>query len=244
MKWLSSSLTAAAPIFAKVGATRLGVLTLVAVCAALILIFGSVAEEVMEGDTHRLDTALMMTFREAGDRSELIGPEWFEEMVRDVTALGSYVFIIILVASAVGYLLLVRKYALSAVMLTAVVGGILISNVLKHGFDRPRPDLDHAAQVFSPSFPSGHATLSAVTFLTLGGILTFTSARWPVKAYFLTIAAILTILVGMSRVYLGVHYPSDVIAGWCVGTAWALLCWAAAFWLQRKGAVEQPDPSV
>ena len=243
MKWLSTAVTAVAPVLERIGATRLGLFAAIAICAALILAFGAVAEEVMEGDTHRLDMEVLTAFRVSGDRSDLIGPDWLEEMVRDLTALGSYAFIIIVVAAAVGYLLLVQKYALSALMLGSVVGGMLLSNILKHGFDRPRPDLEHAAQVFSPSFPSGHATLSAVTFLTLGGLLTRTNADWRVKLYFLSVAIALTLIVGLSRVYLGVHYPSDVLAGWCVGTAWALLCWAVALWLQQRGKVEQPTSS-
>ncbi|HVF37208.1 MAG TPA: phosphatase PAP2 family protein, partial [Sphingomicrobium sp.] len=97
---------------------------------------------------------------------------------------------------------------------------------------------------FTASFPSGHAMLSAVTFLTLGALLTRVNADGRVKLYFMTIAVVLTIIVGMSRVYLGVHFPSDVIAGWCVGSAWASLCWAAALWLQRHGDVETPAPST
>jgi undecaprenyl-diphosphatase len=222
-------------------AAKSHLLAAVLVSASLILAFGFVAEEVMEGDTHKLDMAVLMALRNSDNPTDLVGPVWFEEMVRDVTALGSYAFILIVVLSVLGYLLLVRQYAISLLMAAAVAGGVLISNVLKHGFDRPRPELEHAAQVFSPSFPSGHATLSAVTFLTLGGLLTRSSLDWRVKAYVLAVAVTLTVLVGLSRVYLSVHYPSDVLAGWSIGTAWALLCWTAAFWLQARGKVEAPQ---
>lgn len=194
----------------------------------------------MEGDTHRLDMAVLMALRTSGDPTDLIGPHWFEEAMRDLTALGSYTFIIIVLAAAIGYLLLVRKPAMAIFMLAAVFGGVLISNLLKIGFDRPRPDLEQAARVFTPSFPSGHAMLSAVTFLTLGALLTRANVEWREKLYFLALAVLLTIIVGLSRIYLGVHYPSDVIAGWCVGSAWALLCWAVALWLQARGNVEPP----
>lgn len=163
--------------------------------------------------------------------------------MRDITALGSYAFIIILVGACLGYLLLLRKYSLALTVTAAVLGGMLISNLLKYGFDRPRPDIQHAARVFTTSFPSGHATLSAVTFLTLGALLTRVNADRRAKLYFLSVAVFLTIIVGLSRVYLGVHYPSDVLAGWCVGSAWAVLCWTAAFWLQRRRLVEGPRPS-
>lgn len=225
---------------AKLGKHEVGILVAVFVCASLVWAFVAIADEVVEGETHQLDMAILMSLRTAGSPPDLIGPPWFEEMMRDITALGSYAFIIILVSAAVGYLLLVRKWALALLTLGAVVGGMLISNLLKMGFDRPRPDLDHAARVFTPSFPSGHAMLSAVTFLTLGALLTRANVDWRAKAYFLTVAVFLTVIVGCSRIYLGVHYPTDVLAGWCVGSAWALICWSTAYWLQARGKVEQP----
>lgn len=225
---------------ASLGAHEVGALVAVFVCAGLIWTFGAIAEEVVEGDTHQLDMAVLLALRTASDHANPIGPPWVEEMMRDLTALGSYAFIILVVAAATGYLLLVRKWGLALLMISAVAGGILISNLLKIGFDRPRPDLDHAARVFTQSFPSGHAMLSAVTFLTLGALLTRVNVDWRVKIYFLAFAVVLTIAVGLSRVYLGVHYPSDVIAGWCIGSAWALVCWAVALWLQSRGKVEPP----
>ncbi|HYI42598.1 MAG TPA: phosphatase PAP2 family protein [Sphingomicrobium sp.] len=245
MKRLSPSIRSkvpSLPLLVRLG--RRDILPLLAafVGAALLLAFGMLAEEVVEGDTQKVDTALLMKFRTPGDPTDLIGPEWFEEMVRDVTALGSYAFIFIVVLVCAGYLLLLRKRGLALLLVAAEGGGMLISNLLKNGFDRPRPDIEHAARVFTASFPSGHATLSAVTFLTLGALLTRVSPSRRANLYFMSVAVVLTLLVGTSRVYLGVHYPSDVIAGWCVGSAWAALCWAVALWLQRRGSVEGPAP--
>jgi len=228
---------------AKLGKHEVGAILALFTAAALVLLFGMVAEEVVEGDTHKLDRTVLMAFRTAGQPLDPIGPEWFEEMVRDVTALGSYAFVIIIVTAAVGYLLLMRKYGLALLLLAAEAGGMLISTLLKELFDRPRPDLEHAARVFTASFPSGHATLSAVTFLTLGALLTRVVADRKSKLYFMGIAIVLTVLVGLSRLYLGVHYPSDILAGWCVGSAWAMLCWGGALWLQRRGDVERPSKS-
>jgi undecaprenyl-diphosphatase len=223
---------------AKLALREIGVIALVFVGAALLLLaFAVLAEEVVEGDTHSLDVWLMSLFTVAGNPADRIGPDWFEEMVRDVTALGSYAFILVTVVIVGGYLLLVRKVDLAALMVGAIAGGMAISHLLKELFDRPRPDIDHAVRVFTASFPSGHATLSAVTFLTLAALLTRTRARRGVKIYFVAVAVILTILTGMSRIYLGVHYPSDVLAGWCVGSGWAILCWAAALLLQRRKGI-------
>lgn len=147
------------PPFAAMGAREVGALVAVFVGAALILGFGLLASEVAEGDTKHFDMEVLMAFRTPGHRADLLGPPWVEEMVRDVTALGSYTFILIVVAASVGYLLLVHKYALAFVLTVAELDGMLMSNVLKTAFDRPRPDIEHAARVFTASFPSGHATL-------------------------------------------------------------------------------------
>ena len=225
---------------ARLGKHEIGAIVAVFVAAGLLLLFGGIAEEVVEGDTNRLDRAVLMSFRTAGNPADLIGPDWFEEMVRDVTALGSYAFVIIIVTAATGYLLLMRKFGLALLLLAAEAGGMLFSTLLKELFDRPRPDLEHAARVFTASFPSGHATLSAVTFLTLGALLTRVTADRKAKLYFMATAIVLTLLVGLSRLYLGVHYTSDILAGWCIGSAWAVLCWGGALWLQRRGDVERP----
>lgn len=206
--------------------------------AALILAFGFLASEVAEGDTKHFDMAILHAFRTPGQPADLLGPPWFEEMVRDVTSLGSYAFIILLLIALVGFLLLVRKNALALALTSAELGGMLTSTLLKNLFHRARPDLEHATRVFTASFPSGHATLSAVTFLTLGALLTRTNADHRVKIYFMSVAVFLTFIVGLSRVYLGVHYPSDVLAGWCVGSAWATLCWVIVLKLQHRGKVE------
>jgi undecaprenyl-diphosphatase len=162
-------------------------------------------------------------------------------MGRDITSMGSFSILGLIVAGVVGYLLLIRKRSAAVLILVSVAGGTILSTALKMGFNRPRPDLAHAYHLFTASFPSGHAMLSAVTYLTLGALLAqFTTDR-RIKIYFLAVAIFLTALGGISRVYLGVHYPTDVLAGWCVGSAWALLCTTIANWLQRRGAVEQPQ---
>jgi undecaprenyl-diphosphatase len=201
--------------------------------------FVEIAGEVLEGDTATLDRAILLALREARNLADPIGPSWLEEAARDVTALGGHVVLTIVTLAAFVYLLMTRKSHAAVLVAAAVGGGMLLSTGLKMGFERPRPDLvPHAARVYTASFPSGHAMLSAVTYLTLGALLARVQPSRRLKAFLLGLAVTLTILVGASRVYLGVHWPTDVLAGWCVGAAWASLCWFIALQLQRKGQVE------
>jgi undecaprenyl-diphosphatase len=207
--------------------------------AASLLAFGHIAEDVLEGDSTRFDQAVLLALRNPADPADPLGPAWLEEAARDITALGSYAVLGIIFFAVVAYLLLMRRRAAALWVTVAVVGGVLLSNVLKYSFDRPRPDfLAHTARVFTSSFPSGHAMLSAVTFLTLGVLLASIYNSWRLKVFFLGLAIFLTVMVGVSRIYLGVHYPTDVLAGWCVGAGWAAICWTVFHWLQQRGAVE------
>ncbi|MDN3564628.1 phosphatase PAP2 family protein [Paeniroseomonas aquatica] len=232
-----------ASLTSRLGRREVGLLVAFLVVAALLLGFGMLAEEVLEGDTSAFDSAVILALRAAGNPADPIGPPWFEEMGRDVTALGSFVFLGFVLAAVVGYLMLIQKRGAALLMAVAVLGGAMVSTLLKLGFDRPRPDIVHTARVFTASFPSGHATLSAVTFLTIGALLTRLTIDGRVKVYFMGLAVFLTVMVGLSRLYLGVHYPTDVLAGWCVGSAWAILCWSGALWLQRRGTVEPAGSS-
>lgn len=175
---------------------------------------------------HAFDTDILLAFRAPGDTSDPVGPLWVEEAMRDLTALGSTSVLVFIVLSVFLYLLLAGKARAALFILASVAGGQLLSSLLKLGVDRPRPDLvSHLAEVYTLSFPSGHAMLSAVTYLTLGSLLARVLPGRALKTYVLAVAVIATLLVGVSRIYLGVHWPSDVLAGWCAGSAWAMLCW-------------------
>jgi undecaprenyl-diphosphatase len=124
-------------------------------------------------------------------------------------------------------------------VLVSVAGGLLLSTLFKEAFDRPRPDLvPHGATVYTASFPSGHSMMAAVTYLTLAVMYARVEPRRAVKIYLIAVATLIILFVGASRVYLGVHWPTDVVAGWLAGATWALFCWLIARWLQRRGAVE------
>jgi undecaprenyl-diphosphatase len=211
--------------------------------AALLLVFGCIVDKVMEGSTSNFDRYVVLAFRGGTDPSiGPIGPAWVVEMARDVTSLGSFVVLGMITLAVALYLLLTGGRAAALLVVVAVTGGIAINDILKIQFARPRPDLFvPAAKVFTASFPSGHATLSAITYLTLAALLAKMSASRRLRYYFMALAVTLTTLIGVSRVYLGVHYPTDILAGWCIGSAWALMCWAVMTRLQNDGAVEPPQ---
>ena len=221
-----------------------GPLFLFLVVAALLLGFGLLADEVMEGATTAFDNRIILALRNANNLANPIGPAWLQSMARDITALGSVVVLWIILLAVVGYLFLSGKKISAWLMLAAVLGGTAINSLLKLGFARPRPDLFiQSTKLVTASFPSGHAALSAITYLTLAALLARTTASRPVRSYFMAIGILLTLSVGFSRVYLGVHYPTDVLAGWCIGSAWALGCWAIFSIMQGHGKAEPPGNS-
>lgn len=220
---------------------EIGAVVVLAIVAALLLAFARIACEVGEGETGGFDTWLMLALRTPGDTARPVGPGWLQLAMLDFTSLGGGAVLTLVTVVAIVYLLVARQAATAAFVAAAVIGGSLLNVFLKSGFHRARPDLvAHLVQVQSPSFPSGHAMNSAIVYLTLGSLLARAVPQRRLKAFVLGIGIGLTLLVGSSRVYLGVHWPTDVLAGWAVGAAWAALCWLAALWLQRRQAIEPP----
>lgn len=195
-----------------------------AIIAGLLTIFIQLADEVMEGETHAFDTAVLLAFR-TSDPSDPIGPQWLELAMADLTALGGHAVLTLLSLFSIFYLLIHRQRVAAGLVALSGLGGMALNAALKLGFDRPRPTLvAHLAEVHTLSFPSGHAMLSAIIYLTLGALLARNQTQTISKIYIMGVAGTLTLLVGLSRIYLGVHWPTDVIAGWCIGAAWALFC--------------------
>lgn len=158
------------------------------------------------------------------------------------TGLGGMSILGLLIATTAGFLWLDRRGRMALFLVAATLSGLLVSMGLKGLFDRPRPDVvPHLAKVQTSSFPSAHSMMSAVVYLTLGVLVAAAVESRRLRVYALGVAVLITVLVGASRVYLGVHYPTDVLAGWTAGLVWALACWLVARWLQRRGDVESPE---
>ncbi len=197
--------------------------------AGALWLFAAIASEVRDGNTRAFDRTALLALRDPTNPSDPIGPHWLEEVARDITSLGGTTVVTLLTIAVAGFLALTRRRSDALLVIASIAGGAVFSAVLKLGFDRPRPDLvPHAVDVYSSSFPSGHAMLSTITYLTLGALLARVQTQRRVKVYLLSWAVAITALVGASRVYLGVHWPTDVLAGWCVGSAWAMLCGSVA----------------
>ncbi len=217
-----------------------------AVLSALLAVgFYSLSRAVARGATGDLDRRAVLAMREAADLSDPLGPRWVEELGRDFTALGGVAVILSLTFAVAAFFWLSSMRHAAVYVAVACLGSLLISTGLKQLFDRPRPDLvPHGSHVYTSSFPSGHAAMAAAAYLTLGLVASQFVARRRLKVLFIGVAMVVTVAVGVSRVYLGVHWPSDVLAGWAVGLSWALVCWVVAVWLQDRGVIEQEQEPI
>jgi undecaprenyl-diphosphatase len=216
------------------------ILLLLAMLAISILLFLHLASEVVEGDTLAFDRAILLALRRPEALAVPVGPVWFPKVMTEITAIGGGTVLTMMTVLVVGYLVAAKRTANAVFVIVAVSGGAILSAILKHFFERPRPELvPHLVRVSSASFPSGHAMNSAVVYLTLGTLLAKSERTAAVRIYLMGAAILLTILVGFSRVYLGVHWPTDVVAGWCVGSIWALVCSMIAQHLQDRRTLER-----
>ena len=208
---------------------------------ATLWVFVAVASLMATGTTQAFDERVLALLRRPDAPAVPIGPAWCRAAAIELTALGSGVVLLTFIAVVVGYLALERRLAMLVLVAGATLGGMVLSSLLKLVFGRPRPTVvPPLVEVHSASFPSGHSMLSAVVYLTLGALLARTTTRRRLRVYFIAVALALTFVVGLSRVYLGVHYPTDVVGGWAAGALWALVCALAAQALQRRNVVDKP----
>ncbi len=219
---------------------------LLAVSAALVLTATAIliGYAVSAGITQGFDYGILLSLRVPGDPATPIGPGWLAETARDATALGGVTVLTILTVLATIRFLLARDWVAAIWIAATAISGTMISNVLKAAFDRPRPELTAMMEFGPGSFPSGHSTASAAIYLTLGIMLARGTERQSLRVFYLLAAAFLTGIVGLSRLYLGVHYPTDVAAGWSIGAAWAIVCALIASLFERGHSTQPSTPSA
>jgi undecaprenyl-diphosphatase len=219
----------------KSGLNEVRLLLIILSALAGILIFISIADEVVKGETQHFDNYILRSLREPDNISQPAFPDWVTAAMKDITALGSAAVIVLFTLIITGYLLLQKKYYWLWLVLIATVGGALLVWGLKEFIGRTRPTVvTHLLEEKSLSFPSGHSMMSAIVYLTQATLLSRIEKNRKVKIYIISTALLLIFLIGISRVYIGVHYPTDVMAGWVAGISWALLCWYVASLLEKK----------
>lgn len=190
---------------------------------------------VVNGGNPSFDENILRGLRSADDPARPVGPKWLAVAMPDVTSLGGYTLLTLLTLGVTGYLMLRRRWHTALLLLVAAGGGAAVCEGLKGVFARPRPAVvPHLVEVTNASFPSGHAATATAVYLTLAVMLARTVTHKVVRAYLVLWALFLAGIVGISRVYLGVHYPTDVLAGWALGLSWALLCGLVANWFRRR----------
>ncbi|HYD18346.1 MAG TPA: phosphatase PAP2 family protein [Patescibacteria group bacterium] len=195
-------------------------------CLGAFWLFSEIADDVQEGDSAEIDRSLLLMLRNPADHTDPLGARWVEEMMRDLTALGGATVVVFISVATFFYLLVSRRRGHAFYLAASITTGYIFSSLSKYGFDRARPDLvPHGSYVYTSSFPSGHSLMSALAYLTLAMLLAEAHPQKGLKIFFMTVAALITMMTGFSRVYLGVHWPSDVLAGWLGGAAWALMSW-------------------
>lgn len=186
--------------------------------AALAFAFMQLGSEVAEGDTRGFDMWLLRLAQALREHHP-----GMVDIMRDLSGLGSTVAMTLLTAATTGYLLLSGNRRMAALVATAVASGAILVSLFKTAYGRERPALAYADFIASGlSYPSGHASMSAIVFMTLGGLVASTRTRAAERLYILGAAMLMTALVGLSRVALGVHWATDVLGGWAFGLAWAL----------------------
>ncbi|MCC6205920.1 MAG: phosphatase PAP2 family protein, partial [Hyphomicrobiales bacterium] len=200
-----------------------------------VLAFVYIGHEVGEEELVQFDSSILLAFRDPADLSRTVGPPWLAESVVEITALGGYTLIVVLVAAVIGLLLINGLRGPALFVLLSVATGWVTSQLLKSFYDRPRPDLVPQLDiVHTASFPSGHAMMTTLVYLTLASVIARLTEKTSVRIYVFAVAVAIALAVGLTRIFLGVHWPSDVIAGWALGAAWAALSWLAVSVLRRR----------
>lgn len=221
--------------------TRLagGLLILLVVVWAI----AELAERVVGRPPGELDENIIFAFRRGADHAELIGPAWVEKIALDLTVLGGASFATLLALVVIGYLLVARHPMRALEVALSTAGGGAAALLMKEIFERPRPELVPVFyEATNPSFPSGHATVAAVVYLTLAILIARFVKHGRLRLYVMGVAFLLVVLVGWTRVALGVHYPTDVLAGWALGLTWALFSWLLVDYWETARGKSPPSP--
>lgn len=225
----------------RIARTEIAAVTALFIVALGIMTFVEVADDMTEADGQAFDQAVLTWLQPVA--GEPRGPWWLKEAAADLTSLGGISVLGLFAVIAIAFLLIQRKQLSALLLVLGLAGGVALSEGLKAMFARERPPADfQAVETLNASFPSGHALLATVFYLTLGVMLTRAFPRAHLKAFVLGAAMTVALLIGLTRVYLGAHWATDVFAGWCAGAAWAMALWLVAYAIGRHQAVSDVGP--
>jgi undecaprenyl-diphosphatase len=224
-----------------VALSRIEIKVLIAVFAIIVGTFGFVliAGFVSRGLTDHIDMQILRAFRYPDNLKRPVGPGWLFEVMRDITSLGGSTIVSLITFFVIGYFILKKQYSMLFLVLAAVIGGAVMDLELKELFGRIRPEIiPRLIPEKSYGFPSGHSMMSAIIYLSLASLIARMQVRRIDKIYVISVAIFLSLMIGISRVYLGVHFPTDVLGGWSLGLAWAALCWFIAWYISKKDQIK------
>ena len=228
----------------RIARTEIAAVTALFIVALGVTTFVQLADEVTEAEGRAFDQAVLHALR-PGAMADPWGPGWLETAAMDLTALGGTAVLTLFAVIVTGFLILQRKRLSALLLALSLIGGVGLSEGLKALFGRERPpEALRAVETMSASFPSGHSLLSAVFYLSIGVMLTRAFPERRFKAYVIGVAVLLTLIVGLTRVYLAAHWATDVLAGWSVGAAWAMALWLVAYGVQRRQQGRPQAPHV
>lgn len=217
----------------RIARTEIAALSALLVIALGVMAFVELADDMTEADGQMFDLQVLHWLQPVA--GEPRGPWWLHEAAADLTSLGGISVLTLFAVIAFSFLLIQRKRLSALLLVVGLLGGVCLSEGLKALFERERPPLAYqAVETLNASFPSGHALLSTVFYLTVGVMLTRAFPQKRFKAFILGCAITIAMLIGLTRVYLGAHWASDVIAGWCAGAAWAMALWLVAYAVERR----------
>ena len=217
--------------------SEIAAVTALFVVALGVFTFAELADDMANTEGQAFDAAVLAAMRPNADPSNALGPWWLEEAAADLTSLGGIAVLSLFATVVIVFLFMQRKRLSALLLLIGLGGGVALSEGLKAVFERDRPpQIYQAVDTINASFPSGHALLSAVFYLSIAVMLTRAFPERHFKVFILGVGMLLTLIVGATRVYLGAHWATDVLAGWSVGAAWAMVLWLVAYSLQRLQA--------
>lgn len=220
---------------------EIGVVAALGILAGGVAVFADVAEDFNEDEARSFDMNVLAALHPGPDLADPVGPAWLDRAAQDFSAFGSLAIICTIALVMVGFLLMQKRAVQAGMLVLALGGGLLLSETMKGIFERTRPpEIYHMAGALNASFPSGHALLSTVFYLTLGAMLARLLQRRRNKVYAISVAITVALLVGFTRVYLGVHWASDVLAGWALGATWAMVCWLIGWAVEKRAAPKGP----